>query len=589
VTTTIPVGNAPAGLAIGDGSVWVANSGDGTVTRIDPGTGKPIARILVGGSPQRIAVGGGRAWVTVDAPTVPAAGSTARDGTVRLVSEDDVDSMDPALAYNWSWQLLYVTCAKLLNYPDKAGAAGSQLVPEVAQSLPARSADGRTYTFTIRPGFRFSPPSNAPVTAQTFKDSIERTLDPRMHSPAARDFQDIVGARAYTAGRAAHIAGVSASGDTLTIRLVAPAPDLPARSTEPAFCAVPSGTPIAPMGVIPSAGPYRVASYTPGHGVVLTRNPNYHGSRPHQPARIEVTVGTATRRAIAQVEAGDADYAVDGPVDRADAARLAARFGPGSPAARSGHQQYFVNPAAQLDFLALNSHRPLFADVRLRRAVSYAIDRTALARLGDYYWPLPAHPTDQFLPPGFPGYDDAHIYPLTPDVAKARALVGRHAGATVVLYTCDRRPCDQQAQIIRTNLAAVGLRLKVKAFAAQTLGLKVVTPGEPFDMAWGGTLAGYSDPDTFLDYLLESGTAIPTLVDPTTRARLASAARLAGPRRYLAYARLDADITRRVAPLVAFGNLSAYALFSARTGCQLYQPVYGIDLAALCLRKPTTR
>jgi hypothetical protein len=44
----------------------------------------------------------------------------------------------------------YATGAKLLNYPDEAGPAGSRLVPEVAASLPHRSADGRTYTFKIR-------------------------------------------------------------------------------------------------------------------------------------------------------------------------------------------------------------------------------------------------------------------------------------------------------------------------------------------------------------------------------------------------------------------------------------------------------
>ncbi|MBV8733277.1 MAG: hypothetical protein JO342_07610 [Solirubrobacterales bacterium] len=61
-------------------------------------------------------------------------------------SPTDVTSMDPALADDGlSVQLLYATCAKLLNYPDKAGLAGSQLVPEVAQSLPTRSADGRSW------------------------------------------------------------------------------------------------------------------------------------------------------------------------------------------------------------------------------------------------------------------------------------------------------------------------------------------------------------------------------------------------------------------------------------------------------------
>ena len=92
--------------------------------------------------------------------------------------------MDPAIAYlPQSAQLLYATCAKLLNYPDKAGAAGSRLVPEVAQSLPARSPDGKTYRFTMRGGFRFSPPSSQPVTAQTFKDTIERDPQPENQKP----------------------------------------------------------------------------------------------------------------------------------------------------------------------------------------------------------------------------------------------------------------------------------------------------------------------------------------------------------------------------------------------------------------------
>ena len=125
----------------------------------------------------------------------------------------------------------------------------------------------------------------------------------------AGQFDDIVGARAYMAGKAAHIAGVTVRGNTLTVRLTAPAPDLPARLAQPFFCAVPSNTPIDPKGarVIPSAGPYRVASYTPGQGVVLTRNPNYHGNRPHRLARIEEAVGVPGQRAIAEVENGAAD------------------------------------------------------------------------------------------------------------------------------------------------------------------------------------------------------------------------------------------------------------------------------------------
>ncbi|MEA2159958.1 MAG: hypothetical protein QOD66_2338 [Solirubrobacteraceae bacterium] len=587
VAEVISVGRSPTGVALGAGSLWVANSGDGTVTRIDPMTDKAIATISVGGSPQAITVAGGRAWVTVDAQTISPSRLAANGGSVRLDAPYDVSSMDPALANDpLSAQLLYATCAKLLNYPDRAGLAGSQLVPEVAQSLPTRSAGGKSYTFTIRQGFRFSTPTSEPVTAQTFKYSIERTLNRRMGSPAASQFDDIAGARAYMAGRATHVSGIVAARNALTIRLTRPAPDLLSRIAGPAFCAVPTDTPIQPtVRVIPSAGPYQVASYTPGQGVVLTRNPNYRGNRPHRLARIELAVGISNQRAVSQVLADTADYAAGG-VPAADAATLAARYGPGSPAAKSGQQQYVLSTDPQLDFLALNTHRPLFADVRLRQAVNYAIDRAALARLGDEYVPLPEHPTDQYLPPGIPGYRNVHIYPFTPNVAKARQLAKGHPRATAVLYTCNISPCDEQAQIIRTDLAAIGLRVEVKTFTDSTLYAKTVRPGEPFDMAWVGWLPDYPDPAAMLNVLLEGGTIIPTFEDPTYRSRLGAAARLTGAERYLTYSRLDADLARNAAPLVAFGNLSSPALFSARIGC-LTSGVYGIDLAALCIKKST--
>ena len=65
--TSFAVGRAPVGIAYGAGAVWVANSGDGTVSRIDPTTSKVVATIRVGNSPRGIAVGGGKVWVTVQA------------------------------------------------------------------------------------------------------------------------------------------------------------------------------------------------------------------------------------------------------------------------------------------------------------------------------------------------------------------------------------------------------------------------------------------------------------------------------------------------------------------------------------------
>jgi len=590
VTDSVPVGRSPAGVGIGAGSVWVANSGDGTVTRIDPRTKRVLATIGVGGSPQAITIADGRAWVTVDAQTITPTNLMSGGGTFRMESQLDPGTMDPALAgLPPSWQLLYAACAKLVNYPDKPGPAGSRLIPEVARSLPARSADGKTYTFTIRPGFRFSPPSNKPVTAETFRYTIERSLSPGMDNGSARGFADIAGEAAYSAGKAPHISGVTARGDTLMIRLLAPDADFPARLTQPEFCAVPTNTPINPKGVraVPSAGPYYLASYTPGQGVVLDRNPNYHGSRPHSFARIEVTTGVSWQRAVADVKAGTADYTdLQGPGAtsvRSLIYALAARYGPGSVAAKQGRQQYFVNPQLEVDYFDLNTHRPLFADVRMRQAVNYAVNRRELAHVGEPYVPLPDRPTDHYIPPGMPGYSDARVYPLVPNLAKARALA-HGSSRTAVLYTCDIATCAQQAEILKTDLAAIGLQVQIKKFPVQSMWARMARPGEPFDIGTYGWVADHPDPDGMLPGMLENPAAYPTFDDQTYKHRLIQTGRLTGPERYLAYSKLDLDLARNAAPLIAFGTALNSDFFSARIGCQTYGP-YGMDLAALCINR----
>jgi ABC-type transport system substrate-binding protein len=99
----------------------------------------------------------------------------------------------------------------------------------------------------------------------------------------------------------------------------------------------------------------------------------------------------------------------------------------------------------------------------MRQAVNYAIDRRTLAALGDGYQALPESPTDHYLPPGMLGFRDVRVYPLTADPAKARQLA-TGGGSTAVLYTCDVSPCREQAQTIKTELAAVDLQVLIKTF-----------------------------------------------------------------------------------------------------------------------------
>jgi len=77
-------------LPTAPGSLWVADSGDGTVTKIDPRDYKVQATITVGGSPQAITIADGTAWVTVDEQSIPPNRGAPDGGSLRIVASPDV-------------------------------------------------------------------------------------------------------------------------------------------------------------------------------------------------------------------------------------------------------------------------------------------------------------------------------------------------------------------------------------------------------------------------------------------------------------------------------------------------------------------
>src|SRR6188508_3485545 len=142
----------------------------------------------------------------VAATTGSATGRLRQGGTLRVnLPVTDIDDIDPSLAYgSVSWHIEYSTALKLLNYPDAAAPRGSRLIPEGASSYRV-SRGGRVYTFTIRPGFRFS--NGAPVKAANYAFAINRALGKDLQSPAFQFVADenatnIVGAQAVRNGDA---------------------------------------------------------------------------------------------------------------------------------------------------------------------------------------------------------------------------------------------------------------------------------------------------------------------------------------------------------------------------------------------------
>src|SRR5262249_10278417 len=166
----------------------------------------------------------------------------------------------------------------------------------------------RTYTFTVRKGFRFAPPSNAALDAATFRFSVERSLSPRLgpRAPGIRFLGDLEGIGAFRAGRATHIAGIRVRGDRISFTLARPSPDFRERLALPYFCPVPRDTPIVDAGVgvytgpAPAgAGPYSFRGLVfNGEYEILRRNPNYGGRRPGHMDAIAFREGVDTQKAL---------------------------------------------------------------------------------------------------------------------------------------------------------------------------------------------------------------------------------------------------------------------------------------------------
>jgi ABC-type transport system substrate-binding protein len=502
------------------------------------------------------------------AGATPAA-SVREGGVFRVAGVPE--SIDPTIT-NDAGDVLQATCAKLMNYPDKPVPDGTRLVTEVAASYPNVSRDGKTYTFTIRDGFRFS--TGEKVTARSFAHAIERMVSPDQKAGWTQYVQDIAGAQDVLDGKTTQLAGVTVRGNKLIVRLTSAARDFPARTTFFGFCAVPADLPITPEGVtsLPGAGPYFIAEYVSGEKLVLKRNPFYRGSRPHHVDEIDFV---STPDNVSAVESGAADYAELSSTS--DVAMLGPAYRP----------QLHVVPGIGIRYIVLNSSQRLFKNnAPLRRAVSFALDRPALleARGG----PITGTLTDQYLPASMPGFVDAHIYPLQhPDVKKANAMAkGHRRGGRAVMYIKDTPIDIAQSQIVQRDLQRIGITVKVKKFPGPALFQQFFTAGSPYDLSLLGFGPDYWDPYAILNVLYDARTSgafnIERFDSPKYNSLLEAASKLTGHARYKRYGALDIDLARSAAPMVAYANETAVTFVSKRTSCLVLNPY--IDLAAVCLK-----
>lgn len=396
-------------------------------------------------------------------PAVALPGSaTAPGGTLTVAAEGNPDFLDPAWAYSRdSWQILANTGNGLLALRRDGGMDGARVVPDLARAMPEVSEGGLVLTFTLRRGVRFGPPVGREIVASDVKASIERLFT--MRSGNARVYAGIVGARELLAGGGAETAtlnGIDADDDTgrLTIRLTKPDPSFLAALALPFAHVLPRETPAVDQSSVPpvSTGPYRVASYAVNEEIVLERNPNYV-ARPDAPAgavdRIVMRLGVPAETALRDIVRGEVDYTQSRVTDRllqkVDTSKVTI------------HRS--LEPATYYYFMNVNVAP--FNDVRVRRAVDLAIDRSALSALFNGE----AAPTAQLLPATTPGYAPESL--PRRDLTRARALV-RQAGVSgdrVTVWGHDTDPSPAVTRSLARTLRALGFRVTTRIQDKPTL------------------------------------------------------------------------------------------------------------------------
>lgn len=499
--------------------------------------------------------------------------------------------LDPQVAWsNYSLDVIYDTYIPLLTYKHAGGRAGSEVIPGLARRLPRITDHGRTYTLYLREGLRYS--DGSPVRAGDFKFAVERMFrlefGGTFYGPG-RFYADIVGAQRFERTRRGHVAGITADNRTgkIVIHLARSERSFSRKLAMTWAAPVPPSTPIANRSFDPppATGPYVITSST-RRGWTYERNPEWRShnrkSLPQIPsghlASIKIKVVRSAAKALREVERGKLDW-VSEEMPSQTYVSLRHRF----------PSRISLEPTLGTEFFWLNTAKPPFNDVRVRRAVNYAVDRTTFDRLSAGQ----LSPTQQILPPDLPGYRKSTLYPH--DMAKARRLI---AAANPQVRDITVWTYGKPDELLPTEYAVYFAAILHKL--GFTVHLRLLTPGRYFtvignprrrhlDAGIGGYYSNYPDPDDFFRETLgrrvtpyfnenQAQLFIPSLAQLIDR--LAKRPGPATPE--ASYAALDRTYMR-LAPWVPLGNISVPLFVSKRIDLAkvVSNPSFGVDLASL--------
>ncbi len=381
--------------------------------------------------------------------------------------------------------------------------AKGKVIPSAAVSY-AMSADGRVYTFKLRPGAKWS--NGDPVKASDFVFSYRRIMNPATGAKYAKVLFPLLNAEKINKGEEKDVTqlGAKAIDDaTLELTLEKPTPYFLELLTHQ------TGLPVHPGSVEKhganftrpenwvSNGAYVLKEWTPGSHIAVDKNKNFWDAANVKIDTVKFYPTKDASAAVRRFEAGELHSNDDIPADQTKA--LKAKFG----------AQVRLAPYLGTYYLAVNTSKAPFNDVRVRRALSMAIDREFIA---DQIWGNTMVAGYSFVPPGIGNYGE----PAYADY-KTMSPIDREDKAKALLKEAGFGPGKPLKVEIRYNTTDNN-KATVVAVADQWKQLGIETTfintdakthfahlreGGDFDVARAGWIADYSDPQNFL-FLVES-------------------------------------------------------------------------------------
>jgi peptide/nickel transport system substrate-binding protein len=473
-------------------------------------------------------------------------GTPVKGGTLTMLGVGDLDHADSAAwYYTTDYELGNLIARQLMTYPrdPKKKVFGETPVGDAAEA-PDVSADGKTYTFHIKPGVKWNSTPPRQVTADDFIRGIERTCNPVAPFGASVYFTGtIIGfdkfctnelkiapsAKALSDYLAAHgkdVTGLASSdnGMTLTFNLLKPANDFPNIVALSVASAVPveylQYAPDSPMLAthLMSDGPYQITSYVQGKTIDLVRNPAWSSATdPNRPSYVDKIhiVENLTQEAVQQqIQAGTADMEWDTfPLSNL-VPQLKAAGDPGltiSPTSSS-------NPYLVFNTVSPNNNAAL-SKTQVRQAISYGVNKQNLLQVMG--GTLLNHQLNQVLPPTIGGGEKQYEpYPF--DAAKAKDLLAKAGypnGLTLkILYRTKSNSSTKIVQTLQNDLPKIGIKVQVTGASNADFYSKYmqtppsVTKKGLWDMAiagWGADWTGNAA-RTFMFPLFDGRTFAPS-------------------------------------------------------------------------------